>query len=147
MVGVHDATADLVETADILVVGGPTHVHGLSSNRSRRSAKQIASKDHELHLEPDAEGPGLRDWFDALADVPRGRAAAFDTRVHATMALTGHASKGIATRLRRLGFEMLAEPESFFVDRSNRLETDETERAEAWGRSVAQSAVRAHADA
>ena len=138
VVAVHDATEDVVAGADLLVVGGPTHVHGMSSHRSREGAKEIAAKDDDLELEPDAEGPGLRDWFDELADGRTGRAAAFDTRVHATAVVTGQASKGIAKRLRRHGFELVAGPESFFVDKENRLEPDEAERAEEWGRSLAE---------
>ena len=143
VVAVQDATDDVVAGADLLVVGGPTHVHGMSSHRSREGAKEIAAKDDDLELEPDAEGPGLRDWFDGLADGRSGHAAAFDTRVHATAILTGQASKGIAKRLRRHGFDLVAEPESFFVDKENHLEPDEAERAEAWGRSLAEVLQRA----
>lgn len=143
VVGVHDATDDVLAGIDLLVVGGPTHVHGMSSHRSREGAKEIAAKDDDLELEPDAEGPGLRDWFDELADDHSGPAAAFDTRVHASTVLTGQASKGIAKRLRRHGFELVVEPESFFVDKENHLEPDEAARAEAWGRSLAESLQRA----
>jgi Flavodoxin len=145
-VGVHDASVEFVESADVVVVGGPTHVHGMSSERSRDGAREMAAKDDGLHLDPDAEGPGLRDWFDLLPEHLHGRAAAFDTRVHATTLVTGQASKGIAKRLRRHGFELLVEPESFFVDRSNHLEPDEAARAEAWGRSVAEAAATQSVD-
>ena len=143
VVGVHDASVELVESADLVVVGGPTHVHGMTSQRSREGAKEMAAKDSELHLDPDAEGPGLRDWFDELPDEQKRRAAAFDTRVHASTLVTGQASKGIVKRLRRHGFTVLAEPESFFVDKSNHLEPDEAERAEAWGRTLAEAVVQA----
>jgi hypothetical protein len=136
-VPVHDATDELLRSVDLLVVGGPTHVHGLSSERSRSGAVDMADKDDELHLDPDAEGPGLRDWFDALPDGRHGNAAAFDTRVHASTFVTGQASKGIAKRLHRHGFETIVEPESFFVDKHNHLEPDEAERATAWGRALA----------
>ncbi|HSL73123.1 MAG TPA: flavodoxin domain-containing protein [Ilumatobacteraceae bacterium] len=138
VVSVHDASDELIDGADLVVVGGPTHIHGMSSHRSREGAKDLAAKDDALDLEPDAEGPGLRDWFDELAgdrdDVP---AAAFDTRVHATALVTGQASKGIAKRLRRHGFDLVVEPESFFVDKENHLEPGEAERAEEWGRLLA----------
>jgi hypothetical protein len=139
VVAVHDASAELLDTAELVVVGGPTHVHGMSSQRSREGAKDMAAKDDDLELEPDAEGPGLRDWFDELPDGRTGRAAAFDTRVHASTMLTGQASKGIAKRLRRHGFELVADPESFFVDKENHLEPDEDQRAVAWGRSLAEA--------
>jgi hypothetical protein len=139
VVGVHDATIELVESADLIVVGGPTHVHGMTNQHSRDGAKDMAAKDSELHLDPDAEGPGLRDWFNEFPERQQGRAAAFDTRVHATTLVTGQASKGIAKRLHRHGFTLLVAPESFFVDKSNHLERDEADRAESWGRSVAET--------
>ncbi len=142
VVPVHDATPEAVAAADLLVVGGPTHVHGMSNKRSREGAIEMAKKDDELELDPDAYGEGLRDWFDEFAeDAGAGRlAAAFDTRVHATTLLTGQASKGIAKRLRSHGFEVLVDVESFFVDKSNHLEPGEADRATAWGRSVAEAA-------
>jgi menaquinone-dependent protoporphyrinogen IX oxidase len=143
-VSVHEATPELLRAADLVVVGGPTHVHGMSSERSREGAVDMAAKDDDLDLDPDAEGPGLRDWFDELtATAGDGRpAAAFDTRIHATAVLTGQASKGIAKRLRKHGFDLVAEPESFFVDKSTHLEADEADRATTWGRSLGESAAR-----
>ena len=64
LVPVAGATADLVAGADLLVVGGPTHMHGLSSSASRRMAAEAAAKPASgLSLDPDACGPGLRDWL------------------------------------------------------------------------------------
>jgi hypothetical protein len=140
VVSVHDATAELVADADLVVVGGPTHVHGMSNSHSREGARDMAGKDPDLELDPDAEGLGLRDWFKELPEAADGaRAAAFDTRVHATALVTGQASKGITKRLRAHGFEVVVAPESFFVDKDNHLEPDEAERAEAWGRDLARS--------
>jgi len=65
--------------------------------------------------------------------------------VHGSALLTGHASKGITKRLRSHGFELVADGESFFVDKSNHLEAGEAERATAWGRTVAEAAQRATA--
>ena len=53
-------------------------------------------------LDPDAEGPGLRDWFEALGQIS-ARAAASDTRFDLPAAITGRASKGIARKLRHHG--------------------------------------------
>ena len=77
---------DLVEWADLLVVGGPTHVHGMSSTRSRQAGRDAAHEPGtEMSLDPDAEGEGLRDWFHSLpATAPRA-AAAFDTRTDAAV--------------------------------------------------------------
>jgi hypothetical protein len=143
VVPVHDATPELIDAADLLVVGGPTHVHGMSSERSREGAADMAAKDDSLDLDPDAMGPGLRDWFDDLPERDRRRAAAFDTRVHATTLVTGQASKGIAKRLRKHGFDVIVDVESFFVDKSNHLEPGEADRATAWGRTVAETASQA----
>ena len=62
-----------------------------------------------------------------------GRAAAFDTRFDKPAFLTGSAAKGIAKRLRQRGFELVAEPESFFVlGTEGPLKDGELERAAAW---------------
>ena len=81
LVPVTAATAELVSHADLLVVGGPTHMHGLSSASSRRMAAQAASKEGSgLTLDPDASGPGLREWLKGMEDG-QALAAAFDTRL------------------------------------------------------------------
>jgi hypothetical protein len=138
VVSLHDATDEVVGAADLLVVGGPTHVHGMSSKMSRSGVDEMAGKEG-LDLDPDWEGDGLRDWFDDLPRTNAGSAAAFDTRVHATALLTGQASKGIAKRLRSHGYSLVTDPESFFVDKTNHLEPDESDRATAWGRTLASS--------
>ncbi|MEZ5297611.1 MAG: hypothetical protein R2697_15455 [Ilumatobacteraceae bacterium] len=69
------------------------------------------------------------------------RAAAFDTRADAPEILTGHASHGIAKRLRKHGFELVAEPESFLVDKQNHLVDGEDVRAAEWGEAVAAAAT------
>jgi hypothetical protein len=117
---------------DLLVVGGPTHVHGLSSERSRSSAIEHGAEVSE-------PGIGVRGW---LAELPEGdgkRAAAFDTRLDKPVLLVGSAARGIGKRLERRGWELVAEPESFFVESDERtpLAEGELERAEAWGRALA----------
>jgi len=136
MLSVGDAIGTILHDVELLVVGGPTHAHGMSRPTSRHSAGQQAAGDDELELEPDAEGPGLREWFDGL---PRstGRAAAFDTRVDAAAVLTGRASKGIAKRLSRHGYALASGPESFLVDKNNHLCDGEADRATEWGRRLA----------
>lgn len=130
---VQGADAALLHGADLLVVGGPTHVHGMTSKTSRKAAADAAANDDDLEMDPDAEGPGLRDWFHGLERAVGGRAAAFDTRIDASPALTGRASKGIARRLARHGYELVVDPESFLVDKENRLLDGEAQRAEQWG--------------
>ena len=130
---------------DLLVVGGPTHMHGLSSSLSRRLARSAAQDDGHAASDPDAvEGPGLRQW---LRDLPRrqgGSAAAFDTRLDRSPHATGSAARGIAHRLRRHGYEV-DRTASFLVDDSEGpLADGERERAEAWGAQLGGRADAAH---
>jgi hypothetical protein len=134
---VGDATSELVAGADLVVVGGPTHAHGMSHQATRKAAVEAAEKPGSgLEMDPDAEGPGLRDWFDAL-DHLSTRAAAFDTRMDGPGAFTGRASKGIAKRLRHHGCTLVAEPMSFLVTKENHLVDDEAAHARDWGLQLA----------
>jgi len=137
---VTDATDDEVAWADLVVVGGPTHAHGMTSSTSRKSAVEAADKpESTLHVDPDAAGPGLRDWFDALRPVEDKRAAAFDTRIDTAAILTGRASRGISHRLVKHGFTIAADPESFLVDRHSNLVDGESARATKWGEDLGHS--------
>ena len=131
VVPVERATPELLAGADFVAVGGPTHVHGMSRTSTRKAAVAALEKSEELVLDPDAPGPGLRDWFDSLPQFSV-RAAAFDTRAEAPAALTGRASKGIARKLRKHGFALVAPPESFLVTKVNTLVGGEEARAEIW---------------
>ncbi len=137
VVSVEGATAARVAAADLLVVGGPTHVHSMSSARSRQAGRDAAHKPgEEMGLDPDAEGEGLRDWFHSLpATAPRA-AAAFDTRNDGPALLTGRASKAIGRRLVEVGYRLAADPESFVVDKENHLLPGEEDRAEAWASTL-----------
>jgi len=138
---VHEA-AKLGGSVDLLVVGGPTHMHGLSTARSRHLAAAGAHEDGAGHVDPGAtEEPGLRSW---LRDLPSGaaeRAAAFDTRLDKSPWVTGVAARGIARRLRRHGLDVVA-TESFLVeDSEGPLGEGELDRARAWGAELALSAT------
>ena len=136
VVGVAHASGGVLADAHVLVVGGPTHVHGLSRPSTRKAAAEAAQEpDSDLELEPDAEGDGLREWFDGVDALP-SLAAAFDTRMDAPAVVTGRASKGIAKRLRRHGSELLDEPRSFLVTKDNHLEEHEADEARSWGRRL-----------
>ena len=118
---------------DLLVVGGPTHVHGMSRPSTREGAIDAAvTPQHTLHLEADAAGSGVREWLTALSGLAC-RAAAFDTRQEGPILLTGHAAKSIGKHLLAAGADLVAEPESFLVTRSIALVAGEIRRAEAWG--------------
>lgn len=122
---------------DLLVVGGPTHIHGMSRKPMWEMAVKDALDHPEKGLVPDAaaSGPGLRAWFDSL-DKATGKAAAFDTRLEGNRLVTGHASKGIAKRLRQHGLELISEPASFLVDTTNQLLPGELDRAREWGKTL-----------
>ena len=95
------------EDIDLLVVGGPTHMHGVATARSRRGALEAAG------AQP-GEDPALRDWLAALPRATVAQAAAFDTRLNKARWLTGAASRGIAKRLRRHGYAVV-DTASFLV--------------------------------
>jgi hypothetical protein len=147
LVPVAGATADLVAGANLLVVGGPTHMHGLSSSSSRQMAAQAAAKPASgLSLDPDACGPGLRDWLKGSGGLRVGPAlaAAFDTRFNGVPAFTGHASRGIGRLLTRHGYPLIAAPESFLVGQQNTLLDGEASRARRWGAALGVIATSIH---
>lgn len=125
-----DEAGRRAEHADLLFVGGPTQLHHLS--------------------------PGLGAFLEALprGSLQRVPAVSFDTRYRMTAFLTGSAAKEASGRLRRAGCQLVAPPESFFMEKDvppkgekrrhalEGLETGELERAEEWGRSVASVAFR-----
>jgi len=142
VVPIEEAVAERVATADLLVVGGPTHVHGMSRPSTRRAAIGDAERPESgLHLDPAAEGEGVREWLDGLPrlDLP---VAAFDTRMPGPAALTGRAARGISRHLRRAGGEELLPPESFLVSKENVLEDGELQRAIEWGAQVVRELAR-----
>jgi hypothetical protein len=136
---VSEALPDKAGHADVLVVGGPTHAHGMSSRTTRKMGIKQETKStaqgtgHGVEVEPNAEEEGLRDWFHQLPKARAGQAgAAFDTRADFRMA--GGAAHGISRRLRRHGFRLIAEPEGFIIeDATGPLREGELDRASAWG--------------
>jgi Flavodoxin len=147
LVPVTVATADLVARADLLVVGGPTHMHGLSTAASRQlAAKEAARAGSEVTLDAEAGGPGLREWLSGLADG-QALAAAFDTRLTEIAVLTGRASHGIRRLLKRHGYRLVMPPESFLVSQRNILLNAEASRARRWGAAMGAAATIAHVPA
>lgn len=136
VIPVAHASTEAIAGADIVVVGGPTHVHSLSRPSTRKAAAEAVDKPGStVELEPDAEGDGLREWFDGVDRLP-SLGAAFDTRLDAPAVVTGRASKGIAKRLRHHGSELVDEPHSFLVTKEGHLEEHEEEEARSWGRRL-----------
>ncbi len=147
VVPVSQAGPEVLADADLVVVGGPTHAHGMSRASTRKAAVQAADNPvGGLKAEPGALGPGLREWLGALGRYPV-KAAAFDTRVHGPAALTGRASKGAGRLLSEHGFEVVAEPESFLVSKRDRLDPQETARARVGGEKLAASVALSRGEA
>ena len=137
VVSVHDIGPDTLAEVDLVVVGAPTHVHGLPRDSSRDDA--VARPEHygdDLQVEPAADEPGLREWFATLDRQDGTHAAAFDTRVDMAAVLSGRASKSIVKELRHHGFDLVDEPTSFLVDKGTHLLPGESDRARDWGRTL-----------
>ena len=145
LVPVTRASRELVATAGLIVAGAPTHRHGMPTVGSRRIAVETAREpDSGLTMDPDADGPGLRAWLEAL-NAEGVLAAAFDTRLSALPVLTGRASRPIARVLTRRGCRVLLAPESFLVSGQNTLLDGEAARAREWGALVGEAARAAFA--
>jgi flavodoxin len=98
---------------DMLIVGGPTQMHGLSAPM-RAFLQQLPAE--------------------SLAGVS---AAAFDTRAHGWQLVTGAASGGIATQLKKHGARLVVPPESFVVTaKEGPLMDGELARARTWAAQV-----------
>lgn len=138
MSGIIEAEAVKVDAAphdligvDLLVVGGPTHVHGMSRPATRRSAAERGAVDSR---------EGIREWIGGLTTAPaRLRVAVFDTRVDKPRWLTGSAARGAMKLLRQRKFRLMTDPESFFVTAGTppELAVGEETRAGAWGETLA----------
>lgn len=121
---------------ELLVVGGPTHAHGMSSKGTRKAAVE---DEKNPYAEPTV-GPGLRDWMNDLPSGSGRLAAAFDTRFDKPRLITGSAAKGISRRLEQHGYRLLAPAESFFVTTDNRLVEGQEVHAETWAVDLAKRA-------
>lgn len=107
-----------VDGIDLLLVGGPTQLHGMSPNMKT-----------------------------LLKSLPRRSlqgiyAGTFDTRYHMSAWKSGSAGHAIASRLKKTGVSLVVEPESFFVtEREGPLEEGERERAANWAEEIYQKIV------
>lgn len=121
----------------LLVVGGPTHAFGLSRSSTRQSASDQAG----TTVTPVTTG--LRNWLEAL-DHPQRTvvAAAFDTRVK-RRGVPGSAARAAERRIRRLGYVIAADAESFWVTGTpGPLVDGERARAEQWGSDIASRMIQ-----
>jgi len=130
-----DVDPKSVADVDLLVVGGPTHVKGLSRWGTYFVARRIIGGKYGTRPDPAARRVGS--W---LRSLKRGttRVAAFDTRREGEDA--GAAAPLILERLEGKGYVRAAEPEGFIVEgMAGPLAEGEVERARAWGRRLADS--------
>jgi flavodoxin len=115
---------------DLIVLGAPTHVHGLSSGPSRSGAIEQRGGIGEI-------GIGARGWIARLPLCGGPPVAVFDTRAHKPELFVGSAAHRMAQRIRKRGYHLAAEPESFFVQGTpGPLEDGELERAAEWGKAL-----------
>lgn len=146
-------TGDDLAVADLLVVGGPTHLGTLSTVGSRAAARAVVRVDRpargassddaviDLVTETDLPtvGPGLRRWFHRLPSSHGKVAAAFDTRLAGERGAAGV----IARRLGRHGYRVVA-AEGFVVeDVTAPIGPDEVARAGRWGVDLAHQVTSA----
>ena len=136
-VPVSEVVADDLDDCALLIVGGPTHAHGMSRPATRHSGANVAAATGFLGQDIDAN-VGIREWLAQLRPAKQGqKATAFDTRNHGPAFLTGRASKHIASGLRKAGFDLITEPESFEVSQQPSVSEDELHRAARWGKALA----------
>jgi len=128
-----EVTPEHLRGVDLVVVGAPTHIHGLPRPSTRRGTPGMVQKaGGDLVLEPGADtASGVREWLAGLGEL-KTHAAAFDTRANGVAFFTGRASKRIARALKGHGATLVGSPESFLVAKAKLL-PGELERAQAWG--------------
>lgn len=132
------------DDVSLLVVGGPTHAHGMSKPETRRSAADKAEANRAI-VSPSI---GLREWLSGLGAAPSHVAvAAFDTRIKGPGLLWGSAAKAAEAQLRRAGARVVTPAESFYVGGPlgsvyDALADGEIERARAWGERLASEVPR-----
>jgi hypothetical protein len=134
--------------ADLIVVGGPTHLHTMARPSTRKAAAKAADESGgSITLDPDALKAGLREWLDSLGKSKvHAKAAAFDTRIDAPAAFTGRAARAVGKALRHHGYDLVVEPESFLVTKDHLIPA-EGDRAKKWGAKLAVTCLPAPAAA
>lgn len=146
LVEVGAAPTIIADDIGLLVVGGPTHAHGMSKPESRGSAAERVTAEEPPVISREV---GLRDWLERLEAGPAPThvaAAAFDTRIKGPRVIWGSAAHAAEPHLRRAGASLIAQPESFLVGgprgpKYGALLDGEVERAQRWGEELA-NAIR-----
>lgn len=130
------APAELDADVALLVVGAPTHIHGMSTPKSRTNAAERAGGPVL------SSGQGMREWLSSLHLDRDVAAAAFDTRTSGPMIFTGSAAKTATQLLRKAGPLLVAEPRSFVLDDAKdqlvrRVAIEQLDAAREWGAGLA----------
>lgn len=130
-------SAPIEITADLLVVGAPTHAFMLSRPETRKAAADQVEAGEELV----SRDTGLREWLDQVRTAEGTRAAVFTTRVRRPP-LPTFAGRQAKHRLERRGCQVVARPESFYVSGTpGPLAPGEDDRAREWATQLAESLV------
>jgi hypothetical protein len=136
---VGEAPRELPADVALLVVGGPTHAHGMTTAKSRTDA---AGRAGERLV---SRGPGMREWLASVRPASaKTPAAAFDTRIKGPGLLWGSAAKAAVKALEAAGFRVAQPAHSFLVggpagSMFDRLAEGELDEARAWGASLGSS--------
>ncbi len=110
----------------LLVVGGPTHAHGMTTANSRTNAARRSSDPLV------SNGTGLREYLASMRADPAIVAAAFDTRIKGPMLFTGSAATSATKQLQKVRFKRVEQPRSFVLEGAtgplvDRMSSDELE--------------------
>jgi hypothetical protein len=131
----HKAPSDLSDY-QLVIVGAPTHAHGLPRPKSRIDAADWAADSaKKLTLEPSAGSTGVREWLGGVMLVGDPRFAVFSTRADIPRIFSGDACAAIAKGLRRHLADVDAH-EDFLVGLDNQLIDGEESRAREWAGSL-----------
>ena len=136
---VGNAPIVLDEDVALLVVGGPTHAHGMSNPETRRSAVERAQPGRPVA----SPSVGIREWLAGLGAAPSHVAVAvFDTRIKGPGFLWGSAAHGAEAQLRKAGATIVSPAMSFLVGGPlgspyDAVVAGEIERARDWGERLA----------
>jgi hypothetical protein len=134
------APAELPPDVILLVVGAPTHAHGLSTPKSRADA---ARRTDGPVLSP---GRGLREWIATLRPAASVVTAAFDTRIKGPTLFTGSAAASATRLLKKRRFKAVEQPRSFVLEGAtgpvlDRVSRTELNAARTWGAELGSRAA------